>query len=136
MSVQRTEVIVRSTDLDMLGHVNNARYLEYLEWGRMEWYKTHVESFFEPDLFFAVVNININYRLEVKMDARLTVLTGLKRLGNSSMTFRQEIYDEQGRLVADADVVGVLFHTKERKSVPIAGRLREKLESLLVDRLK
>ena len=33
------ELIVRSTEIDVNGHVNNAKYLEYLEWGREEWYE-------------------------------------------------------------------------------------------------
>ena len=33
------EIVVRSTEIDVNGHVNNAKYLEYLEWGREEWYE-------------------------------------------------------------------------------------------------
>jgi len=136
MPVQRTEVVVRSTDIDMLGHVNNVRYLEYMEWGRVQWFRSRLGSAVEPDFNIAVVSIHINYRREVKMEARLTVLTGLTRLGNSSMTFRHEIYNEEGQLVADADVVAVLFHTRRRKSVPIPDDLRAQLEPLLVDQLQ
>ncbi len=32
------EIPVRSTEVDYLGHVNNAKYLEYMEWGREGWY--------------------------------------------------------------------------------------------------
>ncbi|MFO7262551.1 MAG: hypothetical protein A6D91_07905 [Bacillaceae bacterium G1] len=135
MSVQRTEVVVRPTDIDVLGHVNNARYLEYLEWGRVQWYRSHSNLLSSTDISFAVVSIHINYRREVKMEDRLTVLTGLVRLGNSSMTFRQEIVNEAGQLVADADVVAVLFHTRQRKSVPIPDALRTQLEGLLVESL-
>lgn len=32
-------IIVRSTEIEVNGHVNNAKYLEYFEWGREEWYE-------------------------------------------------------------------------------------------------
>ncbi len=132
MSVLRTEVVVRPSDIDQLGHVNNARYLEYLEWGRVRWYQSH-PSLLSPDVNFAVASIHINYRREVKLDARLTVLTGLVRVGNSSITFRQEIVDEEGQRVADAEVVAVYFHTGLRKSVPFPAELRAQLEAKRVD---
>lgn len=31
------EFDIRPTELDSFGHVNNARYLEFLEWARAEW---------------------------------------------------------------------------------------------------
>ena len=33
------ETVVRCTEIDVNGHVNNAKYVEYLEWGREEWYE-------------------------------------------------------------------------------------------------
>ena len=33
------EIVVRPTEIDVNGHVNNAKYVEYLEWGREEWYE-------------------------------------------------------------------------------------------------
>lgn len=32
------EIEVRPTEIDVMGHVNNAKYLEYMEWGREDWY--------------------------------------------------------------------------------------------------
>jgi Thioesterase-like superfamily len=33
------EIVVRPTEVDVNGHVNNAKYVEYMEWGREEWYE-------------------------------------------------------------------------------------------------
>jgi len=30
------ETVVRPTEVDVNGHVNNAKYVEYMEWGREE----------------------------------------------------------------------------------------------------
>ena len=30
------EIVVRPTEVDVNGHVNNTKYVEYMEWGREE----------------------------------------------------------------------------------------------------
>ena len=35
------ETVVRCTEIDINDHVNNAKFVEYLEWGREEWYERH-----------------------------------------------------------------------------------------------
>ncbi|MHB1683718.1 MAG: acyl-CoA thioesterase, partial [Bacilli bacterium] len=35
----RVSLIVRSTAIDVNRHVNNAKYLEYIEWGREAFYE-------------------------------------------------------------------------------------------------
>ena len=35
------ETVVRCTEIDVNGHLNNAKFVEYLEWGREEWYESH-----------------------------------------------------------------------------------------------
>jgi thioesterase III len=31
------QIEVRPTELDSMGHVNNAKFLEYMEWSREDW---------------------------------------------------------------------------------------------------
>ena len=59
----QTQIKVRGYHLDVYQHVNNARYLEFLEarWDGLE----NSDSFqwmTEKNIAFVVVNININYR--------------------------------------------------------------------------
>ena len=64
------QIEVRSTEIDVLGHVNNAKYLEYLEWGREDWYNRiglPFEAFSEMGVGTVTVNININYRKEARL---------------------------------------------------------------------
>ncbi len=35
------EIVVRPTEVDVNGHVNNAKYVEYMEWGRKDIYERH-----------------------------------------------------------------------------------------------
>ena len=61
------EITVRSTHIDVMGHVNNAKYVEFLERGRVdEVEKKGVDlwDMVKRGLGFAVVNLNIHYRKE------------------------------------------------------------------------
>lgn len=98
-----TEIVVRGYHVDMYGHVNNARYLEFLEEGRWESLEAKVDltKWAERGLGFMVVNINVNYRKAVRPGERLLVSTVLEKIGTRSATLKQEI------TLKDSDVVVV-----------------------------
>ncbi|MGI6125756.1 MAG: acyl-CoA thioesterase [Planifilum sp.] len=120
------QIEVRSTEIDVLGHVNNAKYLEYLEWGREDWYNRidlPFDLFTEMGVGTVTVNININYRKEARLGEKLTIRTRPLRKGRSSFVLEQVIDNERGERVADAQVTSVTVDLKERKSVPLPQKL-------------
>lgn len=129
--ISTLEIEVRSTDLDALGHVNNARYVEYLEWGRFEWVRENgipIDLFGRDRLTTVLVNVNVNFRHEACLGDRLRVHTWLAELGRRSFRFGQEVVREDGVRVADAVVTSVMFDTTTRASVAIPDDLRVLLE--------
>ncbi|REE85119.1 acyl-CoA thioester hydrolase/thioesterase-3 [Paenibacillus taihuensis] len=127
----RLEIIVRSTEIDVNGHVNNAKYLEYLEWGREEWYEQaglHYDVFLGMGIQTVTVNININYRKECKQGDRLTISTATDRVGRSSYVLKQQIVNDRGELCADALVTSVAMDVDTRKSREVPERLRKLFE--------
>lgn len=127
----RLELIVRSTEIDVNGHVNNAKYLEYLEWGREDWYESvglDYAAFLEMGIQTVTVNVNINYRRECVQGERLTVRTVPLRAGRTSYALRQELIDGNSAVRADAEVTSVCMDAAERKSRELPQRLREMLE--------
>jgi thioesterase-3 len=105
------EVKIRPYHCDALGHVNNARYLEFLEEGRWAFWEARggFEVFDRRDWVFMVVKIDVNYREAVNPHETVRVSTHLAGLGNRSGRLRQEIHRaEDGALVTDADVVFVI----------------------------
>jgi len=120
------QIEVRSTEIDVLGHVNNAKYLEYLEWGREDWYNRidlPFDLFTEMGVGTVTVNININYRKEARLGEKLTIRTRPLRKGRSSFVLEQVIDNERGERVDDAQVTSVTVDLKERKSVPLPQKL-------------
>lgn len=129
----RTEMVieVRPTEIDALGHVNNAKYLEYLEWGREEWYQEAGIPFDELTAIgigTVVVRIEINYRKEARLGDRLLVVTEPYCKGNSSYLLQQKIYNQHQERVADAIITGVTISLEKRASVPLPTVLADHFE--------
>jgi len=121
------EITVRSTEVDYLGHVNNAKYLEYMEWGREDWLKQtgySFDSLADQGIGTATVNINIDYLGECYKGDILSIKTKPHKTGNSSFVFLQEIFKKDTlKKAASAHVTIVVFSLKTRKSIPIPSYL-------------
>jgi thioesterase-3 len=129
-----TEIKVRGYHLDVFGHVNNARYLEFLEEGRWALFdrKAHLEDLAKEGLMFTVVNININYRQAACLHDVLVVETGIAEFGKRSAILRQIVKDKATRaVVADATVTFVMVSIKDQKAAPLEGRLKERIMQVL-----
>lgn len=113
---------VQEHELDELGHVNNARFLEYFERGRMDWYNRCDPALNNPDgrhQGTVVVNIDVNYRRECFSGARLSVVTRAHARGRTSYVLHQEIFASDGECVSDAKVTSVIMDMDTRKVAPL-----------------
>ncbi len=124
---------VRGYHLDLFGHVNNARYLEFLEEARWAAFEDTVDlqKLARSGHAFTVVNINISYRKPALMNDLLTVKTIIASLGRRSGVISQVItLKDTDTVVADADVTFVIYDTKLKKAAFLKGELLELLQSV------
>ncbi|QNM97316.1 acyl-CoA thioesterase [Chitinimonas koreensis] len=128
-----TEIKVRGYHLDLYGHVNNARYLEFLEearWGFTEAYGS-VEFFVKSGLAFVIVNINIDYRRAALMGEELSIETAVKKVGGRSAVIHQVVrLKGTPTVIAEADVTFVIFSQQAGTAVAFDGELRAMFEAL------
>lgn len=121
---------VRSFECDLYGHVNNAVYLNYLEFARMEVLESKGLTLTGlKDMGFMIVirNINIWYKVPAVPNDRLVIRTKMKDYRKTSGTFHQEILrSEDDKLLAEADVNWVVI-TLEGKPVAIPPMISEAL---------
>tara|TARA_R110000744_G_scaffold100378_1_gene193654 strand:- start:2167 stop:2577 length:411 start_codon:yes stop_codon:yes gene_type:complete len=133
--LNKVQIKVRGYHLDIFQHVNNARYLEFLEEGRWAFFDDFggVELM-EEGIAWAVVNININFRAEAGFGDTLEVQTRYIKLGNRSITMKQTIINTQTQdLVAEADVTYVCFSKTLKAAVALPNDLRQKIEQAIAD---
>ncbi|GED29828.1 thioesterase [Brevibacillus centrosporus] len=128
------EFPVRSTDLDFIGHVNNAKYLEYMEWARFDWlWQTGLtlDELQRRAIMPVVVNITINYRKELRIHEQVIARTSAVKLGEKSFVICHELFNQEERLVADADVTMVMIDAHSRRATEMPAELREALSAEL-----
>jgi YbgC/YbaW family acyl-CoA thioester hydrolase len=120
------EIVVRCTEIDVNGHVNNARYVEYLEWGREEWYDRQdlaYERLRELGVVTVVVNINLNLRRPCRQGEPLRIITWPQRRGRTSFVLAQRIEKQGGEVAADALVTLVTVDPTTGNSKPLPEEL-------------
>ncbi|MFO7654932.1 MAG: thioesterase family protein [Candidatus Krumholzibacteriia bacterium] len=126
-----TEIKVRGYHLDLYGHVNNARYLEFFEEARWAWLEQHldVQAFQNQGLGFVAVRIAVNYRRPAALGEVLAVSSQLKHLGGRSGVVEQFVHRRDGgELVADAEMTFVVLDLAQGKAVPLEGAVRRQFE--------
>jgi acyl-CoA thioester hydrolase len=125
---------VRFRDCDSLGHVNNAVYLTYLEETRFaHWRSLGGELLDEghdgrgiPAVI--LVRVEIDYRAQARNGDTLEIRMRVTGFGRSSFTYEYEIVDVNGRLIANAKSVMVMFDYDKQKAVLIPPSVRALLE--------
>ncbi|WP_431810150.1 YbgC/FadM family acyl-CoA thioesterase [Jejubacter sp. L23] len=130
----QTRIKVRGYHLDVYQHVNNARYLEFLEEARWEVLETQsgFRWMVEQGLAFVVVNININYRRPALLGDRLTVTSRMQKLNGKSGVLSQVITrDSESDVVADALITFACVDLQSQKAQPLEGELRRHLEMMM-----
>lgn len=134
--IARSTVRVRGFHLDGYAHVNNARYLEFLEEGRWAYFEQQFDlaALFNDGLAVVAVNLNINYRRAAVMNDELEILTSLSELNHRSAVMHQAINRvSDGKRIADADFTFVLLDTRTGRSISIEDELRNTLKPLILE---
>ncbi|MBV8046001.1 MAG: acyl-CoA thioesterase [Paludibacterium sp.] len=128
-----TRIKVRGYHLDLYSHVNNARYLEFLEEARWTLFeeRTDLPRYMASGIALIVVNINIDYRYPATMGDELIIESSVKSISNRSAVIHQRVLlAGKDTVVAQADVTMVAFDSQAGRAVPIAGELKSVLESM------
>jgi thioesterase III len=110
---------VRSYELDSYNHVNNAVYLQYLEYARMEYLRAigfDYVALYDAGFFLYVTHIDIHYKGSARLFDELSIEVEPIKLGKLSGTFRQTIKNQKGEICADAEVSWGCVDTTGRPS--------------------
>ncbi len=129
--IYKVEFKVRSYEVDIYGHVNNATYMNYLEQARNEFLALKEMSYkqlMERGVFFALVHTSINYRAESFVDEVLIATGEIIHFGNSSIRLKHEIINKKnGKLIVDAEAV--IAFTDGKRPIPIPDFFRKAFET-------
>ncbi len=109
MYTAATTVRVRYAETDKMNVVYHGNFAQYFEVGRVEAMRVLGYSYKEMEadgVIMPVVELNCKFVRPALYDDLLTIKTLLKELPTDyKITFCQEVYNEQGKLLAFAQVV-------------------------------
>jgi len=87
----RVPLSVRWRDLDAFNHVNNAKFLSYLEEARLRWMMTIPGTWIDEQVAPIVAATHVNYRRPIEWPNELIIELFVERLGNTSLTIGHRI---------------------------------------------
>lgn len=119
----------KEEDIDELDHVNNGKYVSYLEEARGDWYAQAGISFSEMmkrKLGTVVLKMEILFLKEARLGDSLKIVTRPLKLGNTSFVLKQDIFNQRDEHITEATITSVMFDTQERKSIKVVDEIAEK----------
>jgi acyl-CoA thioester hydrolase len=119
---------LRYGDTDRQGHVNNAVFVTFMETGRVELIYSPLDPLLDEGFSFVLAKLDIDYVAEVLWPGTVDIGTRVTRVGRSSVTMQQAVF-QAGRLCASAETVVVHFDQTTRKSHAFSEAQRAKLEA-------
>jgi acyl-CoA thioester hydrolase len=123
----RVPLSVRWRDLDAFNHVNNSKYLSYLEEARLRWMLSVPGQGLDDHVAPVVAAASLNYRRPIEWPAEVEIELFVERLGNTSVTIGHRIVDanDDSVLFCDGNVVMVWIDrgTGRAAQLPEAVRL-------------
>jgi acyl-CoA thioester hydrolase len=126
----RTPIAIRYGDMDSLGHVNNAKYLTYVEHARIRYVEDlGIWDGSQSSSGMIVARVIIDYKLPLTIqDGTVDVWTRCSRLGNKSADFETLIVTRRdGALIvaANCTATGVAMDYQQNRSIPLPQSWRD-----------
>lgn len=131
MSLHKTQIQIRFSDIDMLSHVNNAKFPTYMELARMQYFNEVVSlghDWSKTGIILAAYTME--FLMPVYLHDQLYVETEVLSVGTKSMNiaYRFVVESDTGPIVkATGTSVVVCFHYQENRSIPIPHLWKDKI---------
>lgn len=114
--MHRQPVVLR--DLDAFGHVNNAVYLTYIENARVAYLKEVVGASRVEEIRNIMASATITYRAPANYGDVIEIGVRVDRVGTKSFVLVYGVSTSDGRHLADATSVQVMFDYEREETIP------------------
>lgn len=123
----RVPMPVRWRDLDAFNHVNNSKYLSYLEEARLQWMLGVPGQGMDDHVAPVVAAAQLNYRRPITWPAEVVIELFVERLGNTSLSVGHRIVDDEDRSIVycDGNVVMVWIDRDSGRAAALPQPVRD-----------
>ena len=111
---------VRFSDLDSLGHVNNAVFISYLEHARFKWWMAMLNGRDFKEDGFLIARVEMDYRKPILLGDTVRVDLRVTQIGNTSFALSYKVVRDPGEVVlSEAQTVQVSmdFQTQRPRAI-------------------
>lgn len=124
-----TPIQLRFNDIDTMGHVNNAIYQDYFDFGKVAYFNHVLGSDVNWNLTGLVLaKITIEYLLPIEINEEIELRTKIIRLGNKSFDMYQEVIGKNtSEVKATGLSVMIGFSKTENSTIVISDTWRQKI---------
>lgn len=128
-----TRLTVRFGDMDAMGHVNNAKFLTYMEQGRILYTQdvVAVDTSDWNNLGIILARVELDYKLPITFGETVIVYTRCSRIGNKSFDLDYVVLlereDGNHPVAAMGKSVMVAYDYATGQTIPIADRHRQRI---------
>jgi len=122
---------IRGFHCDLYQHVNNARYLEFLEEARWEYVEQvpALANMGRQGLGFVVAAITIEYKRTVGLGEVVEIRSNMAGFEAKRAVMHQAVFNQAtGKIIADAHVSFAVIDVATGRAVPMAGEVRSWFE--------
>ena len=118
---------VQFRDIDVMGHVNNATYLRYMETARVELARRLGQMREGFRAGFIVASVRCEFKKPIRDERRITVSVWVSRIGDRSWDLDYSIRGPRKAEYAIGRTTQVAYDYKTKSAVQISGRLKKVL---------
>ncbi|MEI7802734.1 MAG: thioesterase family protein [Bacteroidota bacterium] len=127
----KTPIQVRFSDMDMMGHANNAVYSSYIEHARLRYFEEVVaEGEWSKQEGLILARLEIDFRSPLFNKDEVFVYTRCARMGTKSFDMEcviVRVKNNTEEIIADTKTVIVCFDYHTGKTVPISEVRKKKI---------
>jgi acyl-CoA thioester hydrolase len=133
-NIHKIPVQIRFSDIDGIGHVNNVKYNEYFDIGRLH----YLEEVFGRTLNWGdrqtlvLVHTEADYRHPTFLYDTVEVHTSVTEIGERSIRMKQRIVDTHGVVRVEGLSILSTFDMETGKSFPIPEEWKEKMANYVM----
>lgn len=126
-------ITVHWGQMDALGHVNNARYFEFFEAARIEYFRKVGQEELQAGQGDGPVlaQIGCQFMRPVTYPDNLAIGCWVERIGNTSLKMNYEVYSQKEKAVmATGESIVVMIDYTTGKKVPVSAETKEQIYGL------
>lgn len=122
-------VQIRFNDIDMLGHLNNSVYIQFMDLGKADYFGQFLGGHLDHDnLAIVVANINCDFHAPSHFEDRLEVLSSVIAMSERSLQLEQRVVDaDSGEVKCRAVVTMVSIDPHTGHSTDITPEWRRRI---------